>query len=416
MITFYIIAIVLVLLSAFFIVYPIIKNKKQTHEQAYILSNTRLIKQRLIELDEEFSQGVISDKHRQQAQKELKLALIDETVPSDGQAVSHHSSQTKFIGYGIFAALLVSVLLMYWQVNHISNVAHLFDSQANMQALTQKIIVDPSQDVTLEDVQAFTLAIRSRIQNNEEDATGWMLLGRLYNSLGQFEQSFQAFDKSLLIKPNDTETLASYAQALMTPNQVEYLRQAKTVLERLLTLEPGNNQAALMLAMTAGQLGDLATSVRYFAQIKPLLPPNNPAIVQIQAKINELKGQPQQKTGFSITINATEEINKRLAQHNRLQPSFLFVFIKDAASNNPLPAAVRKLDLRNLPMTVTLTPDDAMMASYSINDISEVIVTARLSFDENVQASPGELEGATKITKINNAIIPVDVMVNKEIK
>lgn len=333
MITFYIIAIVLVLLSAFFIVYPIIKNKKQTHEQAYILSNTRLIKQRLIELDEEFSQGVISDKHRQQAQKELKLALIDETVPSDGQAVSHHSSQTKFIGYGIFAALLVSVLLMYWQVNHISNVAHLFDSQANMQALTQKIIVDPSQDVTLEDVQAFTLAIRSRIQNNEEDATGWMLLGRLYNSLGQFEQSFQAFDKSLLIKPNDTETLASYAQALMTPNQVEYLRQAKTVLERLLTLEPGNNQAALMLAMTAGQLGDLATSERYFAQIKPLLPPNNPAIVQIQAKINELKGQPQQKTGFSITINATEEINKRLAQHNRLQPSFLFVFIKDAASD-----------------------------------------------------------------------------------
>jgi len=89
-ITFYIIAIVLVLLSAFFIVYPIIKNKRQTHEQAYILSNTRLIKQRLIELDEEFSQGVISDKHRQQAQKELKLALIDETVPSDGQAVSHH--------------------------------------------------------------------------------------------------------------------------------------------------------------------------------------------------------------------------------------------------------------------------------------------------------------------------------------
>lgn len=416
MITFYIIAAVLVFITAGFVLYPFIKNQRHTHEQAYILSNTRLIKQRLQELDEEYAQGVISDKHRQQAQKELKLALIDETQSTDLPIEEKSSTYTKAISYSILATLLISVSVMYWQVNHVSDVAHLFDSQNNMQALTQKIIVNPSQDVTMEDVQAFTLAIRSRIQNNEEDATGWMLLGRLYSSLGQFEQSYQAFDKSLLIKPNDTETLTSYAQALMTPNQVEYLRRAKTVLVRLLTLAPDNNQAALMLAMTAGQLGDLATSERYFAQIKSLLPANNPAIVQIQAKINELKGKPKQNTGFSITVNATDEINARLAQHNRLQPSFLFVFIKDGASDNPLPAAVRKLDLRNLPMTVTLTSDDAMMASYSINDISEVIVTARLSFDENVQGSPGELEGTTQLTKITNAIIPVDVIINKEIK
>ncbi len=416
MITFYIIALILVFLTAGFIFYPLIKNKQQTHEQAYTLSNTRLIKQRLLELDEEYAQGVISDKHRQQAKKELKLALIDETQDIDWSTAHESSIQTKTIGYSILGLLLVSVSVIYWHVSHVDDVVHLFDSQQNMQALTQKIIIDPSQDVTMKDVQAFTLAIRSRIQNNEEDATGWMLLGRLYSSLGQFEQSYQAFEKSLLIKPNDTETLASYAQALMSPNQIDYLREAKNILIRLLNLEPDNNQAALMLAMTAGQLGDVAISEKYFAQIKSLLPSNNPAIVQIQARIDELKGKPKLNTGLSITVDASEDIQRRLAQHNRLQPSFLFVFIKDAASDNPLPAAVRKLDLRNLPMTVTLTSDDAMMASYSINNIDEMLVTARLSFDENVQSSPGELEGTTQLTKVANAIIPVEVIINKEIK
>lgn len=416
MITFYIIALILVFFTAGFIFYPLIKNKQQTHEQAYTLSNTRLIKQRLLELDEEYAQGVISDKHRQQAKKELKLALIDETQDIDWSTAHESSIQTKTIGYSILGLLLVSVSVIYWHVSHVDDVVHLFDSQQNMQALTQKIIIDPSQDVTMKDVQAFTLAIRSRIQNNEEDATGWMLLGRLYSSLGQFEQSYQAFEKSLLIKPNDTETLASYAQALMSPNQIDYLREAKNILIRLLNLEPDNNQAALMLAMTAGQLGDVAISEKYFAQIKSLLPSNNPAIVQIQARIDELKGKPKLNTGLSITVDASEDIQRRLAQHNRLQPSFLFVFIKDAASDNPLPAAVRKLDLRNLPMRVTLTSDDAMMASYSINNIDEMLVTARLSFDENVQSSPGELEGTTQLTKVANAIIPVEVIINKEIK
>lgn len=416
MITFYIIALILVFLTAGFIFYPLIKNKQQTYEQAYTLSNTRLIKQRLLELDEEYAQGVISDKHRQQAKKELKLALIDETQDIDWSTAHESSIQTKTIGYSILGLLLVSVSVIYWHVSHVDDVVHLFDSQQNMQALTQKIIIDPSQDVTMKDVQAFTLAIRSRIQNNEEDATGWMLLGRLYSSLGQFEQSYQAFEKSLLIKPNDTETLASYAQALMSPNQIDYLREAKNILIRLLNLEPDNNQAALMLAMTAGQLGDVAISEKYFTQIKSLLPSNNPAIVQIQARIDELKGKPKLNTGLSITVDASEDIQRRLAQHNRLQPSFLFVFIKDAASDNPLPAAVRKLDLRNLPMTVTLTSDDAMMTSYSINNIDEMLVTARLSFDENVQSSPGELEGTTQLTKVANAIIPVEVIINKEIK
>jgi len=412
MITFYLMALGLTVIALGFIFYPVFKRHHTAHTQAFTLSNTRLIKQRLIELDDEFSQGIISDKHRVQAQKDLKLALLDETQAESTSSKNNSST----IAVSLLGVLLLASAAMYWHVNQLQGVAGLYQAQADMQSLTDKIIVNPSDDVTLEDVQAFTLAIRSRIANNAEDATGWMLLGRLYGALNQFEQAYQAFDKSLVIAPNNTETLSSYAQSLMMPNQVEYLKKAAIVLRRLLALEPENNQAALMLSMTAGQLGDLATSQQYFTQIKDLLPANNPAIMQIQARINELQGQSQQSTGFSITISADAETNTRLAQSNRLQPSYLFVFAKDGASPNPLPAAVKKLNLGALPTTVTLTNSDAMMASYSLNDLSEVTLTARLSFDENVQASVGELEGTITLSKVDNAVIPATIIINKEIK
>ncbi len=412
MIEFYLFAAAMVAVALGFIFYPLYKRNLKAHEQAYTLSNTRLIKQRLIEIDAEYAQGIISKKHQEQAQKELKLALLDETQ----SPTSSIPKLSKPVSVSLFIALVIAVATVYWHSNQLTGMQRLIDAQAQMNVLTDKIIVNPSQDVSMDDIQDFTLAIRSLIANNAEDATGWMLLGRLYSALSQFEQSYQAFEKSLLIAPNNTETLASYAQALMMPNQLDYLRQAVPVLTKLLSLEPDNNQAALMLAMTSGQVGDVAMSERYFAQVKDLLPANNPAIVQIQARIDELNGQPKVATGFSVTINATAEMNARLAQVNRLQPSYLFVFAKDAQGTNPLPVAVKKLDLRVLPMTVTLTNADAMMASYSLNDISAVKLVARLSFDENVQTSIGELQGTTTITKEPNAVIPVTIMINEEIK
>ena len=87
MITFYILAVGLAMLALGFIFYPVFKRNYAAHTQAFTLSNTRLIKQRLVELDEEFAQGIISDKHRTQAQKDLKIALLDETRPESDTIV-----------------------------------------------------------------------------------------------------------------------------------------------------------------------------------------------------------------------------------------------------------------------------------------------------------------------------------------
>lgn len=413
---FWIAAILMTAVFVLFVIFPVVRQSAKGHQDAFILSNTRLIKQRLAELDDEFSQGLISEKHREQAQKELKLALLEEQYTQD-----EHTRKHKTLYVGVLVATFVVSGGLYWHVTELPKVQKLTSIQERIQALTDKIIVGDGTDVTQQDLFDFALAIRSRISDEPDDATGWMLLGRIYSSLEQYEQSYAAFDKALLLQPDSVETLSSYAQALMIPNQVSYLRQAVTILQRWLTIEPDNNNAALMLSLTASQLNDLAMTKTYFAKIEGLLPEDNPAIVQLRNKIAELErlalsGEADLVTGFTVTISATQQILSSLEAENQLNPTTLFVFARAANSANKMPVAVQKLPLNKLPVKVTLTQSDAMLASYTLSSVAAVDLVVRLSFDEVVQSKIGEYEGSISVPVIAGQITEHTIIVDKEIK
>lgn len=411
--TFWLIAIGLIVLAGLFFFIPWLKRSEALDDANYELSNTRLIKQRIAELEEEVAQGVMTDKHKAQAIKELKLALAEETVSSESPRVRSHTV--------VFAASFILMLIasggLYFHINSVDKLAHVYDVQHRMDELTQKIIMGEGGDITLQDVRDFSLAIRTRMDQETEDGTGWMLLGRLYASMQMFEDAYQAYDKSLQVAPDNMDTRENYAQALMMPNQLDYLRRAQTQLEYILDREPMNNNAALMLALTASQLDDVSTAERYLAQVQDLLPADNPAIVQITNKIASLKARGDVKpTGFALKIDATDLITQRLEADNQLTPSYMFVFARDADGARPLPVAVKKLNLTSLPSVVNLLHTDAMVANWSLKDVEKVELIVRLSYDDDVATTPGEFTGSTSMRVLREQIQPTTITINEEIK
>lgn len=411
--TFWIISIGLVVLASLFLLIPLWRGRKLLNDSDYQLSNTRLIKQRITELEEEVSQGVMTEKHKEQAIKELKLALVDETTRTD----SVSSAQNSMLSWGSFIVLVGLSVVLYLRINSVDKLAHVHDVHQRMDALTQKIIMGEGGDITLQDVRDFSLAIRTRIDPENEDGTGWMLLGRLYASMQMFEEAYQAYDKSLLIAPNNMDTRENYAQALMMPNQIDYLRRARTQLRYILEREPQNNNAALMMALTASQLDDAETAQLYLSQVSNLLPKDNPAVVQIRMKIEQLQAKGKVKpTGFTIKINATDIINRRLEADNQLTPTTMFVFARDAAGSRPLPVAVKKLNLTSLPSVVNLVDTDAMVANWSLNSVKEVELIVRLSYDDNVAPAPGEFTGSIIMPVRKEQIQAATITITEEIK
>ena len=84
---FYLYAVGIVLVATLFVCYPIIRQKVQSSSTTPIksleLSNANVIKQRITELESEVNEGLIDPAEKENAIRDLKLALVSETPEID---------------------------------------------------------------------------------------------------------------------------------------------------------------------------------------------------------------------------------------------------------------------------------------------------------------------------------------------
>ncbi|MEC8227073.1 MAG: c-type cytochrome biogenesis protein CcmI, partial [Pseudomonadota bacterium] len=194
-------------------------------------------------------------------------------------------------------------------------------------------------------------------------------------------------------------------------------QSARQLLSSLLQDEPDNSNLVLMLAVVAGRLGDEAVLASNLSKLDGLLPADNPLMVQLQSRLTQIRGETpesaseaQQLTGFNIEISISDELAAKLPENG-----FLFVFAQDANSDNRMPAAVLRMPLSTLPATVTLTQENAMTPNYSLAQLSEVKLMARVSADQEAPAVTGDLEGVMNSEVVQGNILDATIVINKEI-
>jgi cytochrome c-type biogenesis protein CcmI len=408
--SFFIFAVVgMVALLVLLVALPWLIRSKAT--QKHTLTNTQVIGQRLQELQTEFEQGLLTESDLHQASDEAKIALVDETQTQ----VNTASSGRLPVVIGGIVALVVG-LTVYWQVNNLEKLDQKVTAIASLSQLSEKLAQGADSNITAEDVQNLTLAIRSRLRSEPEDAQGWMFLGRLWMAIGQQEQSFDSFKKALKLDPNNTNIQMSYAQALMVSSQRGDLQLAQNILFNLVQEFPENDNLALMMALVSAQLGDLENTQRYFAQVKAKLSADSPVYQQITALIDELSGTEDDAnevaslTGFSVTIDIDDSLRQKLPENGTL-----FVFAQDANSENRMPAAVIRMPLSELPTAVKLTTDNAMTPAFTLAQLSNVKLVARISSSNGAMPVAGDLEGSIEVVVQQGQMTSQSISIDEEI-
>ncbi|WP_278382865.1 c-type cytochrome biogenesis protein CcmI [Alteromonas mediterranea] len=423
---FYIIVSGLITLVLLIIAFPWLRSKNHAKQDS--LSNTQIVKQRLVELEREVQEGLISEHDKRQAVDELKLALVDESAFE-----SHKTGNAKLplaIG-GVLA--LVCGIVVYAQVNQMGRVAKAQQAIDALPELSQQLASGNANNLTQEDIASLALAIRQRLREEPQDDTGWMYFGRLMLSIGQEVQAIEAIDKAVSLSPSNSANRITLAQALMTTGDVNNLERAQSILLGLLQDTPQNDNLALMMAVVSAQLGDLDNTRRFYQQVEGKLPSDSDMAQRLSARIKELEGNSSEmvllqtagtvqkqssvnndgnaiETGFDVTVSLSKD-----ADENAPKAGFLIVFAQDANSDNKMPAAVVKLPIEDFPISVSLTTDNAMMPQFTLATLSEVVITARLSKDGNVAVSEGEWQGSTEATVVANELSSLSVIINKEL-
>ncbi|GAB55517.1 hypothetical protein GPUN_1393 [Glaciecola punicea ACAM 611] len=446
---FYVYAVGIVLVAIVFVCYPMIRLKlispgAKAAGKSYELSNANVIKQRITELEREVNEGLIDADEKENAIRDLKLALVAETLVVD-KRVQGPLNPLLLIGLAL-PAIAVGVWV-YLHSNQLTGLLAYKESTLQIDDLRAKLDAQGPQSLTPNDFAKFALSIRSNLRDNPDDARGWSYLAMVSTSIGRVDEGIAAYEKALDLTPQDDALRFRFAEALMLQGTEGSLQNSARQLQFLLQKQPENGNNRLLLTSVAIQLQDPELAVSQFQMIKDDM---NPTSQFYQTLVTELRklgvtdvaivGEPSTAAlippmlsnmedisagALAIPVSPDSSANELLINVNisdELQSSlpnaaYLIVFAQHSDGRSRAPLAVKRFALPTLPVQLSLSDSDAMIPAMNLSSASMVNITARISLDEDVMPSAGELEGSAlsiDLAAVNNTDpLGINVVIDK---
>ena len=276
----------------------------------------------------------------------------------------------------------------------------------------------PSGAGTTPAAEEMIVTLAERLKENPEDVNGWLLLGRSYQSIEQYDDAIAAFEAAIeLEQGKNSQSLVALAIALLGEQNGEMSERAERLFENALALEPINANALFYGGGAAARRGNTALAADRWEM---LLNQGAPPEIQemLQRKINEWRGQPPpsseslpepQADDSIVSINLSLSEGARAASPSDAR---VFVIARDPAQPSP-PIAVTPLRVSELPTTVQLSDKNSMVAGRLLSAFSEIEIVARVSLSGSPAAKSGDWSGSLKTSPSGGQT--VDLVIDQEL-
>lgn len=390
----------LMLIAALLFVLPTLLRKPQNvavHVQREAL-NLDVLRDQLHELDADRERGLIDDIGYDSARKELERRVAEETRP----AQSTIPASVRKPWTAIVVALLIPTVA-----------AGLYLLVGNPQGLNPAKPVDDAQQITPDQVNAMVDKLARHLKETPGDARGWQLISRAYVSLGRFTEATDAYSHLLKLIPQDADVLADYADTLGMANNRSLQGEPEKVINQALAIDPRNVKALALSGGAAFERKDFPTAVTQWRKIMKLVPPNSDIARSVASSINEAFARagnvpmPAADAADTVDNKLAKSVEPALATQVSgkvdIDPALraqakdtdtVFIFAR-AVNGPPIPLAVLRKKVKDLPVSFTLDDSMSMMPSAKLSGASQIVVGARVSKSGDPMPQTGDLEGSS---------------------
>ncbi len=114
--------------------------------------------------------------------------------------------------------------------------------------------------------------LEKRLQEQPDDAVGWLRLGRAYGVMGRQEAAGAAYARAYKLMPDNPEVVAEYASFLFNSDPQNTSGPVFSLFSKLLKLDPQNQDAMWFLGLAAFQKGDHKQALGLWEQLLKALP------------------------------------------------------------------------------------------------------------------------------------------------
>ena len=389
MLMFWMLAGVLLVLVVTLLVYPLVSRRRLGGASRGAL-NATLYAEQIGELQADLRSGAIRQGDFELAMSELKRRLLADT---DAEDAPRQASAGRGAAIAVAVAVPLCAIGIYLLVG-------------NPQALGPLPAAGPAQELDQHQVEAMVERLAERLKTDPGHVQGWMLLARSYAAFGRFKESAEAYATAVKLQPGDAQLLADYADALGMARGRKLEGEPEKLIARALEIDPRNVKALALAGTVAYERKDYKGAAGYWERMLPLVAPDSEQERDIRANVEEARSlaegrvaekkafEPRDPTPPKTQVAALRgEVKLAPALAAKAAPTdTVFIFAR-AAQGPPMPLAVLRKQVRDLPTAFALDDSMGMAAGASLSSSSQVIVGARISKSGSPAAQPGDLQG-----------------------
>ncbi|MBS0589828.1 MAG: c-type cytochrome biogenesis protein CcmI [Proteobacteria bacterium] len=365
------------------------------------------VPRKLKALDAALADGILSE-----AEHADKRAALLDVAPA---IATPHPSRPRGTRYAaIVIALLLSTAAML-----------LYRSVGTPQALDPANLIaraDGASDANAVGMDAAIAQLAEKMKREPDNAEGWALLGRAYQSTQRFAAARDALKHAHDLLPDDADITIEYAESLILAAPDHRIQgESLALIDQALKGDPKNQKALWLHGIAHAQSGKYDAAIGDWNTLLPLLNPDSHVAASVREQIaraeamrggkplpENVSAQPIATTPPPARAQAsaaespasTPAHGAHLLVHLALDPKLkdkttagdtVFVFAK-AANGPPMPLAIARLTVAQLPTNVTLTDAMSMTPGMTLSTFPQVVVGARISKSGQALAQSGDLQ------------------------
>ena len=241
--------------------------------------------------------------------------------------------------------------------------------------------------------------LEAELQRNPQQPEGWRLLGRAYAEQQQFAKSRDAYERAVKLAPQDDDAQVEYAEARAKADpQHRFDAVAVAALQDVLQRNPQQQRARWFLGIAQRQAGDNASAARTWEPLLAQVDARTVAVLRPQIDAARTAAglpplpPPATPVAGKHALTVKVVLDPGFAARTRLRGDASVFVIARAPDGPPMPVAVEKHAVSELPLTVTLDDDDSPMPTLTLSSLPEVELTARLSESGDAMPQPGDIQ------------------------
>lgn len=372
MIDFWLPAGLLLLVAMSFLLVPLLRGRKAQAEEDRTALNVALYQERVAELQAQQAAGTLTAEQLATGHAEAARELLADAEREE--AAQRRLGQWLPLASALLVPVLGLGLYLQWggldQVQQSRELAQM--APRSMSEMTERL--------------------EQSVKSRPEDPEGWYFLGRTYMAQERAADAAKAFAEAVRLAGREPALLGQWAQAQYFAQNKQWSESLQQLTDEALQADPEEVTSLGLLGIAGYEAGRYADAVRYWERLVAALPAEDPSREAIQSGIARAREQLGDAAPAVATVSAPAAASLKVrveldaALKDKVQPGdAVFVFAR-ALSGPPMPLAVKRLTVADLPAEVSLSDSDAMMPQLKLSKFPQVQLVARVSRAGNATA------------------------------